>query len=84
MGVRGTPKRCTRAVALALLVLEGSVTTTVVAASYPDRPNRLVVPSAAGGGPDTVSERLDTASRFIQANISTLRGRSPLSWPPSP
>src|SRR5258706_14286923 len=68
MGIRGTSKRCIRAVSLALLVLEGSVTTNVVAATYPDRPIRLIVPSAAGGGADTVA-------RLIGAELSKQMGQ---------
>jgi tripartite-type tricarboxylate transporter receptor subunit TctC len=55
-------------VSLALLVLEGSVTTSVVAATYPDRPIRLIVPSAAGGGPDTVA-------RLIAAELTKQMGQ---------
>ena len=68
MGTRCTSKRCIRAVSLALLVLEGSVPTSVVAVTYPDRPIRLIVPSAAGGGPDTVA-------RLIAAELTKQMGQ---------
>ena len=57
-----------RALALALFALTGSVTINVEAATYPDRPIRLIVPSAAGGGPDTVA-------RLIAAEFTKQMGQ---------
>lgn len=68
MLLRGTSKRCMRAVALALFALGCSVTINVVVAAYPDRPIRLIVPSAAGGGPDTVA-------RLISAEFTKQMGQ---------
>jgi tripartite-type tricarboxylate transporter receptor subunit TctC len=58
-------KQLTCAVALAL---GASATTNVMAAAYPDRPIRLIVPSAAGGGPDTVA-------RLIAAEFTKQMGQ---------
>jgi hypothetical protein len=46
----GASQHWKRAAALALLIGVVVVTTSVAAAVYPDRPLRLIVPSAAGGG----------------------------------
>ena len=60
----GASQHWKRAAALALLIGVVAVTTSVAAAVYPDRPLRLVVPSAAGGGPDTVARLI--ASEFTK------------------
>jgi tripartite-type tricarboxylate transporter receptor subunit TctC len=49
---------------VALQMLEACVATCVDAAAYPDRPLRLIVPSAAGGGPDTVARLV--AGEFVK------------------
>jgi tripartite-type tricarboxylate transporter receptor subunit TctC len=60
----GASQRWKRAAALALLIGVVVVTTSVAAAVYPDRPLRLIVPSAPGGGPDTVARLI--ASEFAK------------------
>ena len=53
---------------VALLILQAHVAPGVEAATYPDRPIRLIVPSAAGGGPDTVA-------RFVAAEFVRQMGQ---------
>jgi tripartite-type tricarboxylate transporter receptor subunit TctC len=60
----GASQHWKRAAALALLIGVVAVTTSVAAAVYPDRPLRLIVPSAAGGGPDTAARLI--ASEFTK------------------
>jgi len=58
--MQSLPKSILTTASALLIVFCAALTTTNAAADYPDRPVRVIVPSAPGGGPD-VTNRIITA-----------------------
>ena len=57
------------AASMLLIMLTGCVSAPPALAAYPERPIRMIVPSAAGGQPDT-------NSRLVATELGKLLGRT--------